>query len=110
MKKLKKLIYPLLNNMIMSRFWKINFCINVILIILFIMFLYWDIQVKKGNSGLIFYLFILCCGHFLFQILSFIIRLITKKNNQYAFAVIFVSFLFIIAQFGVLVFIMSHIG
>lgn len=89
----------------MSKFWKINFYINVILLISYLFFLYWDIQIKKGNSSLgdiILYLLILCCCHFLFQILSFIVRLIKKKNNKYGFMVAFLTFSFIVVQFIIL--------
>lgn len=97
----------------MSIFWKTNLYVNIALLILYLIFLYWDIQIEKGNSflgELILYFLFFCCCDFLFQIFSFIIRLIRNKDNKYSFLVISSTFFFITVQFAFLFLMFSTAG
>ena len=89
----------------MKRFWKNNLYISLVLFILYLLVLFWDMYIKKGNSSfgeVLFLIPVVCIFHLLFQIVLFIVRFIKKHNNQYSFITIILTFVFIVIQIGLL--------
>ncbi len=85
----------------MSKFWKLNIYITLLLIVIYIFTIIWVFYIKEGNSSIVSLLLILpivCVIHVVFSIISLFVRIGYNKNNKYALTSLFLSLVILIVQ------------